>query len=97
MVCAVAATADAIRTPIEIRFFIRISLTLFSLFYDCKVSEVSQAVCLGPKACLPRLTESLVFHIEQAVPVQKHGEQIVLEHDPQSIPSPARDLVLDSV
>jgi hypothetical protein len=67
------------------------------MFYDCKVGEVSQTVRLGPKACLPRLTERMIFHVEQPVRVQKYCEQIVFENDPQRIPSSAGDLVFDPV
>src|SRR5215813_5053324 len=97
MVCAVAATADPIRTPIAIRFFIRILPLSFSMFYDGKIGEVSQTVRFGPQACLPRLTESLIFRLEQTVPVQKHREQIIFESNPQRVPSAAGDLVLDAV
>ena len=67
------------------------------MFYDCKIGEVRQTVRLGPKTGLPGLTESLIFHLEQTVPVQKHREQIIFESNPQRVPSAAGNFVLNPI
>src|SRR5258705_9192241 len=96
MVCAVAATADPIKTPIEIRLLIGFTSSLL-LLYDCKIGEIREAVCLGPKACLSGLLERLILSVEQALSVEKHREQAILEDNAKCVPPSAWNFVLDAI
>src|SRR5262249_16768975 len=67
------------------------------LFDERKISEIGEAVRLGPQPDLSRLGKRLVLRIEQAFAIHEDREQVVLEDDAKCAPPAARNFVLHTV
>src|SRR5690242_8220158 len=68
-----------------------------SILSHYKIREVRDAICLRPQTDLPRVVKRLVLDLEQRTAIQENGEQVISEHDSQSLPFPAGDVVLHAV